>query len=85
MVSSTYQAIPWFSAVWRFNGSTWDNYTLAAQREGGAASELFADSSDFIYLGSESRFDLAAFTLSVNGTVGTPKWEYWNGSAWSAK
>ena len=82
MVSSTFQTTPWFSGVWRFTGSAYEDNTLAAQRSSGAASPSLSDTNDFLYLGSESRFDLAAFTLDINGTIGTPKWEYYNGSAW---
>lgn len=78
MVSVSYQAIPWFSAVWSYVSSTtsYTNSTIEARLSGGTAFSILAASTNYLYLGSESRFDLAAWDLSTVGSLGTLTWEY---------
>ena len=44
---------------------------------------MLGDTDHFLYLGHESKFDMALFDLDTVGTIGTPKWEYSNGSNWT--
>ena len=49
----------------------------------GAAFLGPADPSDFMYFGKSTKFANLYLTFAVDGTYATPKWEYWNGSAWT--
>lgn len=84
MVTSAKQAIPYFSAVWVFDddAATYADNTLEARSPGGTAFTIFDATADFLYLGDESRFDLAMFLLNTAGSLGTLKYEYYNGTAW---
>ena len=83
--SAARQAIPFFSAVW-----TWDddaaayvNRTLEARSPAGTSFAILESASDYLYLGSESRFDLAAFILDVDGVISNLTYEYSiTGNAW---
>ncbi|MDP3917303.1 MAG: hypothetical protein Q8Q42_03380 [Nanoarchaeota archaeon] len=67
------EGLPYFEAVWVSDNSasSYVNNTLASQTISGTTFTIFEDSADYLYLGSSSRFDLAAFILATAGTVGT--------------
>lgn len=72
-----------FESVLTYNGSTFGDMTLEAQKPGGTAFGAFVETDHLLYLGHSSRFDMAVFTLETLGSLGTLKYEYYNGSAWT--
>ncbi len=44
---------------------------------------LVKDAGDALYLGMDSKFNLASFILSTSGITGEVAWQYWNGSTWT--
>ena len=85
MVLTRWESRPYFTAVWVWDNSAsaYINNTLEAHSKNGTAFSIFADANDYLYLGSQGKFDFAGFSLAINGVVGTPVlWDYWNGSAW---
>lgn len=78
MVSVAYQGQTHFSAVWVYSGATtaYTDRTIEARTPTGTAFAILSAAADFLYLGSESRFDLAAFIESVAGAVGARTYEY---------
>ncbi|RLG81402.1 MAG: hypothetical protein DRO40_09735, partial [Thermoprotei archaeon] len=67
-------------AVWRFNGTDYDDNTAEAGTSGGTQFEFLADTSDYYYFGHASKFDGMEFDLQTDGDYGALTWEYWNGS-----
>ena len=82
MVLTAFESRLFFSAVWRFDGTQFLDSTIEAASPGGTAFSVLAGTAHFLYLGSESRFDLAIFILTTNGSIGTRTWTYWDGTAW---
>ena len=72
-----------FESVLTYNGSTFGDMTLEAQKPGGTAFGAFVETDHLLYLGHSSRFDMAVFSLETLGSLGTLKYEYYNGSAWT--
>ena len=64
-------ATPYFDFVEVFDGSSFTDRTLEAQSPGGTAFSVLEGTDDFLYLGDASRFDMAVFELSSNGSLGT--------------
>jgi len=86
MVLTKWESRPYFTAVWVWDNSAgaYINNTLEAHSKNGTAFSIFADANDYIYLGSQGKFDFAGFSLATVGVIGTPvQWDYWNGSAWT--
>ena len=75
----------YFSTVFDYDDSatTYNDRTLEAQSIRGTAFTVMGATADFLYLGSDERFDMAIFDVSSGGSLGTLKWEYYNGSAWT--
>ena len=71
-----------FESVQTYNGSSYGDMTLEAQRPGGTSFGSFVETSHFLYLGHGSKFDMAIFDIDQAGSLGTLKYEYYNGSAW---
>ena len=44
---------------------------------------MLGGTNHFLYLGHDSKFDMAIFDLETAGSLGSVKWEYYNGSAWT--
>ena len=66
--------------VYTASGSTWTIDTeIEAQSIGGTAFDLMQASGDFLYLGSDEKFDAAYFDVATSGSYTSIKWEYWNG------
>lgn len=84
-VSAVLEGRPFFSAVWVWDNSAtaYINNTLESQSTGGTAFTIFDATADFLYLGNESRFDLAFFGLVVLGSLSGITWQYYNGSTWA--
>ena len=76
---------PHFSAVWVWDNSAnaYINNTLESQLVGGTTFTVLEATADYLYLGNESRFDLAYFNLAIAGSLGTLTWQHWDGSAWT--
>ena len=72
-----------FTSVLTYNGSTDGDMTLEAQKPGGTSFGAFVETSHFLYLGHDSKFDMAIFDIDTAGSLGTLKYEYYNGSAWT--
>lgn len=83
-VLTQFEALPYPDAVWVWDNSAgaYINNTVEAQTGGGTAFSVLADTVDYVYIGSRSRFDLALFIVAVGGTIGSPVWEHYNGASW---
>jgi len=84
-VDTTGERKPWFSAVWVFDTSAADfvDNTIEAQLKGGTAFTILEATGDYLYLGSESRFDMAGFYYATSGVVSGLVWEYYKGGTWT--
>ena len=78
------ETTPFFSAVWVFDlsATTYIDNTREARRPGGTSFTIFDATGDYLYLGSQSRFDLASFDLDTVGSLGDLTWEYYDGTTW---
>ena len=76
-------ATQYFDFVEVYDGSSFTDRTLESQSPGGTAFSVLEGTDDFLYLGDASRFDMAMFELATAGSLGTLKYEYYNGSAWT--
>ena len=66
--------------VYTASGTSWSTDTeIEAQSIGGTAFNLMQASGDFLYLGSDEKFDAAYFDVELVGSYTSIKWEYWNG------
>ena len=76
--NTTLESLNYFEAIWYFDSSagTYSNNTIEAVRYGGTAFTIFDGSSDYLYLGSSSKFDMAAFIMASAATCGTLTYEY---------
>lgn len=73
-----------FTKVFTYNGSGYTDVTLEAQKPGGTSFSALAGTSHFLYLGHDSKFDMAVFDIDTAGSLGTLKYEYTSSSsAWS--
>lgn len=69
----------------RYNGSTYDNYSTDASTIFGTQKELWADTNDIMYWGQDSAaWKYLGFYLHTAGSYGSLTWEYWNGSTWAS-
>ena len=69
--------------IYSFDGSsTYTDITLEMRSPAGTSSTVLTDTNDILYLGNDEKFNLVMFDLDQAATIGTPKWEYSNGSAW---
>ncbi|MFH1547227.1 MAG: hypothetical protein ABIC57_01955 [bacterium] len=66
------EGIPYFSSVWVFDNSTgvYVDHTIESQRVDGTVFSILEDANDYLYLGSESRFDMSVYILASVGSVG---------------
>ena len=72
-----------FTKVLTYNGSNYGDMTLEAQSPSGTSFGAFVETSHFLYLGHDSKFDMAIFHIDAAASLGTLKYEYYNGSAWT--
>ena len=57
--------------------------SVEADAVGGVPFDAVDDPSDFLYIGKSTKFANLYFNLAADGTYVNPKWEYWNGAAWT--
>tara|TARA_R110002020_G_scaffold58834_4_gene161152 strand:- start:6197 stop:7315 length:1119 start_codon:yes stop_codon:yes gene_type:complete len=72
-----------FTSVFTYNGSNFGDMTLEAQSPAGTSFGAFVETTHLLYLGHDSKFDMAIFDIDTAGNLGTLKYEYYNGSAWT--
>ena len=65
------------------SGSDYADVTLESQSPAGTSFTIFNSTIHRLYLGHASKFDMAMFDIDGVGVLGTLKYEYWNGSAWT--
>ena len=73
----------YFDIVEVYDGSSFTDRTLESQSPAGTAFAILEGTDDFLYLGDASKFDMALFDIATAGSLGTLKYEYWNGSAFA--
>ncbi len=64
-------------------GGSFTDSTLEAQSPAGTSFSILAATNNFLYLGNSIKFDMATFDVDTAGSLGTLKYEYYNGSAWT--
>ena len=72
-----------FDKVFTHNGSSYTDVTLEAQSPAGTSFSILGASSHYLYLGNDSKFDMAVFDVDTAGSLGALTWQYYNGSAWT--
>jgi len=73
-----------FTKVFTYNGSSYTDVTLEAQTPAGTPFNILTGANHLLYLGHDSKFDMAIFDIHAAGDVGTLLWQYYNGSTWTA-
>ena len=71
---------------WDGGGTTSAHYTdvtLEAQAPARAAFTILNSATHYLYLGHDSKFDMAIFDLEIAGSLGLLTWEYHNGTTWT--
>ena len=84
-VDTTFEGLPYFTAVWTFVAATPDysNHTIEAQTPAGTSFTWFGTTSDYVYLGHQSKFDLFTAIEATAGVLGALTYEYYdNNSNW---
>lgn len=71
-----------FTSVQTFDGSTYTDVTLESQSPAGTAFSVLGATNHWLYLGHDSRFDMAIFDVDTTGSLGALSWYYHNGSTW---
>lgn len=76
--ASSMEGVSYLSACWHFDASanTYQNRTIEARRYGTTSFTILDGANDFLYCGSESRFDMLAFIFNVASSIGTPVYEF---------
>jgi len=72
-----------FDKVFTYNGSSYTDVTLEAQSPAGTSFSILGASSHYLYVGNDSKFDMAIFDVDTAGSLGALTWQYYNGSAWT--
>ena len=72
-----------FDKVFTYNGSSYTDVTLEAQSPAGTSFSILGASSHYLYLGHDSKFDMAVFDVDTAGSLGALTWQYYNGTAWT--
>lgn len=77
-------ATPYLDAVWAWSssGAAYTDNTNESRSQTGTAFTVFSAAADYLYLGSEEKFDLLVFILSTNGSLGDLTWQYYDGATW---
>jgi len=65
-----------FKKIFAYNGSSYVDVTLDAQTPAGTAFSILGATTHFLYLGNDTKFDMAIFDVSTAGSLGTLKYEY---------
>ena len=72
-----------FDKVFTYNGSSYTDVTLEAQSPAGTSFSILGASSHYLYVGNDSKFDMAVFDVDTAGSLGALTWQYYNGTAWT--
>ena len=72
-----------FTKVFTFDGTSYTDVTLESQSPAGTAFAILGAANHYLYLGHDSKFDMAIFTIAIAGGLGALTWQYYNGSAWT--
>ena len=72
-----------FDKVFTYNGSSYTDVTLEAQSPAGTSFSILSASSHYLYVGNDSKFDMAVFDVDTAGSLGALTWQYYNGTAWT--
>ena len=72
-----------FDKVFTYNGSSYTDVTLEAQSPAGTSFSILGASTHYLYLGHDSKFDMAVFDVDTAGSLGALTWQYYNGTAWT--
>ena len=72
-----------FDKVFTYNGSSYTDVTLEAQSPAGTSFSILSASTHYLYVGNDSKFDMAVFDVDTAGSLGALTWQYYNGSAWT--
>ena len=72
-----------FDKVFTYNGSSYTDVTLEAQSPAGTSFSILGASTHYLYVGNDSKFDMAIFDVDTAGSLGALTWQYYNGSAWT--
>jgi len=77
-----------FTKIFNWDGvgtasSDYTDLTLEAQSPAGTPFTLFNTAAHYLYLGHDSKFDMAVFDLATVGSLGALTWEYSNGTNWT--
>ena len=72
-----------FDKVFTYNGSSYTDVTLEAQSPAGTSFSILGASSHYLYLGNDSKFDMAVFDVDTAGSLGALTWQYYNGTTWT--
>lgn len=77
-LDTTQEGKPYLSAVWVWDetAGAYTNNTNAARRAGSTDFAVLDASADYLYLGSESKFDLLGIILGTVGSIGALTYEY---------
>ena len=70
--------------TWRWNGTTWDNNSVASYNEGADTFSGLGTTSHRLYFGFDYPVQGIEFLLTVNGSYGALTWQHWDGAAWDA-
>lgn len=84
-IDTTYEGQQYPTGVWVYDASAgaYVNNTNGARTPNNSSPfTVLEATADYLYIGSESRFDLVTFVLSTLGSVGALTWQYYNG-AWT--
>ena len=72
------------NTVYDFDGSsTYVDYTKEARTRAGTSFTVFSDTSKYLYLGHDEKFDMVLFDIETAGSLGALTWEYSNGTNWT--
>ena len=69
-----------FTKVFTYNGSAYTDVTLEAQSPAGTSFSILGGTNHYLYLGHDSKFDMAIFDVATAGSLGALTWEFSNGS-----
>ena len=72
-----------FDKVFTYNGSSYTDVTLEAQSPAGTSFSILGASTHYLYVGNDSKFDMAVFDVDTAGSLGALTWQYYNGTAWT--
>ena len=69
-----------FTKIFTYNWSAYTDVTLEAQSPAGTSFSILGGTNHYLYLGHDSKFDMAIFDVATAGSLGALTWEFSNGS-----